>query len=111
MLICAKAPDIVFACAVACPPNTSAKLPVNDSNLSVEPTAPVTSIPYLDRALVDEPSVLDTKSAATVNSIPFAAAKSSVAFVAAAIASSSFTNEPINACASITCSSPKIVTC
>ena len=108
--ICSIAPCIVSVCSVACPPKTSAKLPVNDSSLSVDPTAPVTSIPYLDSALVDEPNVLDTKSAATVNSIPLAAARSNVASVAAIIASSSLTNEPISACASITCSSPNIVT-
>ena len=99
------------ACAAACPPNTPAIALVIDSSLSLEPTAPSTAIPYLDKALVDEPNVFDTKSAAATKSIPLAAAKSNVAFVAAATASSSFINEAIIACASNIASSPYLLTC
>ena len=38
-------PSIVSVCAFACPPNILARLPVNDSSLSVDPAAPSTATP------------------------------------------------------------------
>ena len=104
-----NAPAIVSACALACPPNKSAILFVSDSSRSVLPTAPVTSIPYLDKALVDEPNVLAIKSPAPFKSIPIATAISKVASVAFLIWSSESTNAAIDAWTPIIDSSPNTV--
>ena len=82
-------PINVSSLASDCPPNFAFS-PANAlSNLSALPTTPWTSIPYRDKAFVDEPTVFPTKSAAAAKSIPLAEAKSSVAFVALLIDSSS----------------------
>ena len=97
LFIRSSEPVKVSACATACPPNLSAKLPTNESSLSVEPTAPFTSIPYLVKALVDDPIVLLTKSAAPAKSNPFAADKSSTAGINFLISSSSSVNAAMSA--------------
>ena len=79
-------------------------------SLFVLPTAPSTSIPYRDRALVDEPNDFPTKSAAVFKSIPLAAAKSRVATVALFICVSSSVYAAIKAFAFIISSSPNVVT-
>ena len=109
--IWAIAPAIVWACAAACPPNNEPTFLVRLSNRSVEFAAPTTSIPYLDIAFVEDPIVLPTKSAAAFRSIPFAAARSRVACVAAFIPSSSFINAARSACDSMIASSPNMVCC
>ena len=93
---CCIAPPIVFVSATAAPPNNFVIFSTAVVILSVEPTAPVTCIPYLVNAFVELPTDFATRSPAEARVIPLAAARSRVAFVSLS---------------SISPSIPKLVSC
>ena len=79
-------PRNVCAFASACPPYKAVREEVALFSLWTDPTEPSIVTPYLDKALVELNTLLETKSTALLKSIPLAVAKSIETFVNRAIA-------------------------